>query len=493
MSSRHALQGFGQAVGSAAHFIEPDSVDAMLAQVQASAEAGISVGLRGAGRSYGDAALNENGLVIGTSRLNQVIAFDVSKGVIDVEPGVTVEDLWRTVLPHGFWPPVVPGTMRPTIGGCVAANVHGKNNFAVGPIGDHVLELELWTPDEGLLICNRQQHADVFHAVIGGFGALGITTRIKLSLKRIETGMVRVEALNVPNLDALFDTFESRLPGADYLVGWTDGFARGASLGRSVIHQANYLAAADCKAPAAQTLSTEFHGTPERFFGVIPKGMMWRLSRPLVNDLGMRLVNFGKFASSLLLDRGQTYDQGLVAFQFLLDYVPRWRDAYGVDGFIQVQPFVPRAAARQTFRRILLTCQEYGIVPYLVVFKRHRPDDFLISHALDGYSLAMDFKVTPQNRRDLWRLGQAIGDMVVEGGGHFYFAKDAVVRPDQVEAAFGSALETFKSLKARLDGGGVLSSDLLRRVMPDLPDVRSGRPPVHESPAPKRSAASRRG
>jgi len=480
MTSRRALHGFGQAVGSAAHYLEPQTIAETLTAVTDAAERHTSVGLRGAGRSYGDAALNENRVVIGTANLNRVLSFDAEAGIIDVEPGVTVEDLWRTVLPHGFWPAVVPGTMRPTIGGCVAANVHGKNNFAVGPIGDHVLELDLWTPDEGVLHCSRTSNADVFHAVIGGFGALGITTRIRLKLKKLETGIVRVEAWNVPNLRELFAAYDERIPQSDYLVGWTDGFATGKRLGRSVIHQANYVAAADYKGDAAETFSLDFHGTPDRFFGVIPKSIMWRLTRPMVNDLVMPWVNFGKFASSLVLDRGNTYDQGLVSFQFLLDYIPRWRDAYGLGGFIQVQPFVPKEAAEETFGRILKACQDRGVVPYLVVFKRHRPDDFLISHALDGFSLAMDFRVTRKNRQAVWELGQLIGDMVVDAGGHFYFAKDAVVRPDQVEAAFGESLVAFKALKRRLDGRGVLSSDLMRRVMPDLPDI------ARSQPAPKK-------
>ncbi len=472
MDSRRALHGYGQAVGSAAHYLEPRSIDELIGFIEVAADSGKSVGLRGAGRSYGDAALNENNVVIGTGQLNRVLALDVANGVVDVEPGVTVEDLWRTALPHGLWPAVVPGTMRPTMGGCVAANVHGKNNFAVGPIGDHVLEFDLWTPEEGRLTCSRQQHADVFHAVIGGFGALGVTTRIRLKLKRLETGIVRVRASNVKNLSGLFETFEELVPSSDYLVGWTDAFAKGAALGRSVIHQANYVSAADYGGDAADTFSLAYHGTPDRFFGVIPAGVMWRLSKPLVNHAGMRLVNFGKFASSIMLDRGHSYEQGLVAFQFLLDYLPRWRDAYGLGGFIQVQPFVPRAAAEATFGRILQLCQRRGVIPFLTVFKRHRPDDFLISHALDGFSLAMDFKVTRGNRAAVWEVGQLISDMVVDAGGHFYFAKDAVARADQVQAAFGDALEQFKGLKHRLDTRGVLSSDLLRRVIPDLPSIR---------------------
>ena len=231
---------------------------------------------------------------------------------------------------------------------------------------------------------------------------------------------------------------------------------------------------------------------PARFFGVIPRRLMWRLLHPWVNNFGMRLVNLAKYWTARLLDRpGKTFLQSHVAFAFLLDYVPRWRDAYGRGGFIQVQPFVPADRAREAFRKILETCQSHGIIPYLGVFKRHRPDDFLLSHALDGYSLALDIRVTEETRERVWALGQAIGDIVVEAGGRFYFAKDAVARSDQVAAAFGpESIEAFTELKRRLDSLGLLSSQLSRRILPllseparETPEADPGAPPAPPPPA----------
>lgn len=467
---RTALGGFGHAVGSAALRQAPEDVEGLRALMARAAEERMPVAFRGAGRSYGDAALNGAGLVIDTQRLDRVLAWDPATGVIDVEPGATIETLWRHTMADGYWPWVVPGTMFPTIGGCVAMNIHGKNHFRAGPFGEHVQELDLLTPAGELLRCSPSENAEIFRAVVGGFGMLGATTRVRLGLHRVHSGNLRVEGLAVPNLEALFDAFEARLPDADYLVGWTDCFARGAKLGRSVIHAARHLEPGE-DPDSARTLDPNAQDLPSRFFGVIPRGLMWRLLRPWINDLGVRLVNTAKFTSSRLLDRpGRGFLQSHVAFAFLLDYVPRWRDAYGLGGFIQVQPFVPAASARQVIRKILTTCHDHGIVPYLGVFKRHRADAFLLSHALDGYSMAMDFRVTARNRERVWKLGQAIGDIVVEAGGRFYFAKDAVARPDQVLASFGAErVEAFAALKRRLDPDGLLTSELSRRVLPDLP------------------------
>ena len=467
--SRRVHGGFGRALMGAAAYAQPTSVEGVKALLSDAVAQGVSVTLRGNGRSYGDASTTSQGVILDLSRLNRVLSWDPDTGVINVESGVTIEQIWRLVLPEGYWPAVVPGTMAPTVGGCVAMNIHGKNHFCMGPFGDHVQELDLLTPQGELLTCSREQHAEIFHAVIGGFGVLGVTTRVQLTLKKVPSGFLKVTAVTVPNLDTLFDTFESMLPDSDYLVGWTDLFTKGKRLGRSVIHQAQYVSAADDPLPGRSF--TEGQALPERFFGVIPRGLMWRLFQPWVHDLGMRFVNTVKYRASQLLDgKGRSFLQSHVGFAFLLDYVPRWRDTYGLGGFIQVQPFIPAEGARETMRRIIETCQAHGIVPYLGVFKRHRADDFLLSHALDGWSMAMDIRVTRRNRDRVWALGQAIGDLVVEAGGHFYFAKDGVARADQVAAAFGEErISTFRDIKARLDPQGLFSTELSRRILPELP------------------------
>jgi len=474
---RRALDGYGRAVASVAVTYVPESTDEVAQLLERASAEGLSVTIRGAGRSYGDAAINEGGVVLDLQRLNRVLSWDAEAGVIEVEPGATIEDLWRTGLPDGWWPAVVPGTMFPTIGGCVAMNIHGKNHFRVGGFGDQVLDMDLLCPSGESFRCSREERPEVFGAVIGGLGILGITTRVRLQMKRVPSGFLQVEALSVAHLDALFDAFEARLPDADYLVGWLDCFSEGASLGRGVIHGAHY-APPEAVPGGEASLSLEAQSLPERFFGVIPRRLMWRLLHPWVNNFGMRLVNLAKYWTARLMNKpGTTFLQSHVAFAFLLDYVPRWRDAYGRGGFIQVQPFVPADKAREAFRRILETCQAHGIVPYLGVFKRHRPDDFLLSHALDGYSLALDIRVTEKTRDRVWALGQAIGDIVVEAGGRFYFAKDAVARSDQVAGAFGGeAIEAFAALKDELDPQGQLSSQLSRRILPTLSDRAQGRP-----------------
>jgi len=457
------LDGFGRSVRAACRVVEPKSVEDLAFALKQAQSEGLTVAFRGAGRSYGDASLNTGGMVIDATGLNRLLDWDPTTGVFDAEAGLTIEGLWRRTIEDGYWPAVVPGTMRPTLGGCVAMNIHGKNNFRVGPFGDHVLELDLLTPKGELLTLNRSQNSELFHAAIGGLGMLGAVTRVKLKLKKVDSGKLRVECISGKNLDAMMDAFEQRLSHADYLVGWVDCFARGKSLGRGQVHSAHYLhEGEDPDGPAY--FHVERQGLPGSIMGV-PKSELWRVMRLFSNKPLWSLINALKYHSSWR-QHGTSYLQSHVAFAFLLDYIPNWRLAYGPGGFIQYQVFVPHATARETLKDVLSLCQQAKMPSFLGVLKRHRPDPFLLTHALDGWSMAMDFPVTAKNKNALWALTERLTERVLASGGKFYFAKDSVLRKGDVERAYGrERIEQFLALKQQTDPDGMLSSDLWSRVL----------------------------
>jgi FAD/FMN-containing dehydrogenase len=215
-----------------------------------------------------------------------VLAFDSSTGIVDAEPGLTVRDLWRHVLPHGFWPRVVSGTSFPTLGGIAAANIHGKNNFAVGTVGDAILEFDLLDAHGNLHTCSRERESELFHAAIGAFGLLGVFTRIRLATRRVESGELEVTTFAGKNLRELMDYVLEHAEHADYLVGWIDGFARGDALGRGQIHNGRYLHA-DEVPNAARTLEVAHQELSPMIGGCFPKSELWRILRHLNNDRGM--------------------------------------------------------------------------------------------------------------------------------------------------------------------------------------------------------------
>ena len=400
--------------------------------------------------------------------MRRFLAWDPQTGVAEVEPGVTIEMLWKRILPDGWWPRVVSGTMFPTLAGAAAANIHGKNNFAVGTIGDAILDFDIALPSGELRTCSRAQDPDLFHAAIGGFGLLGAFTRIKLRTKRVHSGELWVKGVSTRNLREMMDYFEAHKDRADYLVGWLDCFPGEESSGRGLIHHAWYRAEGEDSHPE-RTLTVAHQELPANILGVFPKAQVWRALRLFNTDLGMRFVNAVKYQAGRVEGMGEPYLQSHAGFSFLLDYVPNWKFAYGREsvarGLIQYQPFLPDAVAHDVYVELLERCRRAGHVPYLGVFKRHRPDPFWLTHAVDGWSLALDFKVTPANRASLWKHCAEMTELVLAAGGKFYFAKDLVIGSDDARRFFpDDRLEAFRALKAELDPGGLIEGDLARRA-----------------------------
>jgi FAD/FMN-containing dehydrogenase len=463
-SSRlETVRGWGGASEAIGYVYRPATIESLHDVFKLATSSGRTVGLRGAGNSYGDAAYNAEQIVLDMRRMNRVLEWDPQAGRIRLEPGVTIRQFWEYVLEDGWWPAVVPGTSKPTIGGCAGMNVHGKNAWKAGTIGDHIYEFEIMLPSGDVITCSREQNSDLFFAAIGGFGMLGVFTSITLSLKRIYSGLLEVHALASRDLGQMMEQFDELLPRSDYLVGWIDAFAVGRSLGRGQIHAANYLAHGVDPYPE-QSLRLDQQNLSDTMFGFVPRSIMWRFMRPFMNNMGARLVNFGKYRASRFTD-DSVFRQSHVAFHFLLDYVPNWKRSYGRHGLIQYQSFVPAEAAHDTFSEMLSLCQRRGLPNYLTVLKKHKPDDFLISHGLDGYSLAMDFRVTPARKPRLLALAAELDQIVLEAGGRFYFAKDSTLQPEAVSRYLGTeTLARFRDLKGRYDPDGLLSTNLWRRL-----------------------------
>lgn len=453
------LAGWAMVRRSAGYVWPAERLADISAALDLARQSGRTLVPRGAGYSYGDAALNAEDLVLDLTRMRNILAWDAGTGVITVEPGVTFRDLWRATLPDGFWPAVTPGTMRPTIGGGVAMNVHGKNAWRAGPIAEHLLSFDLLTSDGTLRTVTPAGDPDLFHAVTGGLGMLGIVTSATLQMRPVVSGRLRARQIAARNLAEMFAVFAAETPSADFLVGWIDGFARGPHLGRGLVERGDFSAA-----PEPATLRPEAQDLPPRIAGIVPRSQLWRALRPVFNDAGMRAANLAQLQMGA---RRGAHEQLVphAQFHYLHDYLPNWKRAWLPGGLRQFQVFVPTDQAPDVFAELLARSQRAGCVPYLCVFKQHRADAALLSYQVDGFSLSLDYHVTARNAARLDALLRGMVTPVLQAGGRFYPAKDDALAPADFAQSVGpERLATFLALKRRLDPDGLFSSDLFRRV-----------------------------
>ena len=439
MWNAQTLTGWGrtaQATMEVGRPERPRDLSALLADTN-----GTSVVVHGAGRSYGDAALNEGGRAILTERLSRLLSFNQKTGRLVCEAGVTFADLMRIFLPRGFCVPVTPGTAFATIGGAVATDVHGKNHDRVGSFGDHVEWIELLLANGQTAKVSRKARPALFAATIGGMGLTGIIISVCFKMARVPSASLRVRERRIADLDAFFAAFEEVRSEAEYSVGWIDALARGGNLGRGILETAE-AAEGDLSRPAKDK--------QRRVPIDLPGITLNPLTVGAFNERYYRRVPVEGRESLCPAEQ----------FFYPLDAVQDWNRIYGKRGFYQFQCVIPDDTARDGIRRALETISAARSASFLAVLKTLGGEGRgMLSFPLRGYTLALDFP----RRNSIETLMAKLEGITLDHGGRIYLAKDAVLSPEGFAAMYPRR-DVFQEILAEVDPKGRFQSDMSRRL-----------------------------
>jgi len=403
---------------------------------------------RGLGRSYGDAAQNAGGTIVDATVHDSLIAIDRRGATAQVAAGVSLDRLLQRLVPLGFFVPVTPGTRFVTVGGAIAADVHGKNHHRDGSIGNHIRSMNLATP-RGVVAVSPELEPDLFWATTGGMGLTGIVLDATLSLPRIETSLLQVDTDRTSDLDGVLALMTEGDHRYHYSVAWIDCLARGRHLGRSVLTRGDFATVSDL--PASQRSHPLEYKPAVRIQvpPVFPSG--------LVNAASMRLFNEAFYRRAPRSRRGEL--QSIPQFFHPLDVIGHWNRMYGPRGFLQYQSVVP-FGAEDTLRRAVERLSGAGVASSLAVLKRFGPGDpGPLSFPAEGWTLALDVAVVP----GLTALLDQLDDEVVSVGGRVYLAKDSRVRRGLIPTMY-PRLNEWRSVRDLVDPDGLLVSDLDRRL-----------------------------
>jgi len=403
---------------------------------------------RGLGRSYGDAALNREGGVICHTRLNRFLDFDASTGVLECEAGVSLEEILLYFLPRGFFLPVTPGTKFVTVGGAVAADVHGKNHHQDGTLASFVLDLKLLTPTGEVLVCSRDLNSEIFWATLGGMGLTGIILSARISLRKIESAYVLVDYQKARNLEEALGAMGESDERYQYSVAWTDCLAGGNSTGRAVLMRGNHAASAQLPKRIKNPLAE-------------PSRRRWNLPFDLPS-LALNQFSVGTFNALYYASHRNAANQvvDFESFFYPLDSIRNWNRLYGKRGFVQYQLALPQESSRAGLAVVLRRLVQSRRASFLAVLKRFGDANAgLLSFPLRGYTLALDLPVT----NGLVPFLRELDRLVISFGGRVYLAKDAVLSAEDFAAMY-PGVEKFWEVKRKLDPQGLLSSSLARRL-----------------------------
>jgi decaprenylphospho-beta-D-ribofuranose 2-oxidase len=448
MSDREALTGWGHTAPSVAQVTEPADPAGLPSLLRAATQRGVIA--RGLGRSYNNAAQNGGGLVIRTTRMNRILDIDADRGLVTCEAGVSLEQLMTTMLPLGWFVPVSPGTRQVTVGGAIAADVHGKNHHVAGSFAVHVPAFDLLTADGQVRRVTPGSDPDLFWATAGGMGLTGIILRATVAMKQVPTSRVRVDTVRTADIDETMAYLSETDSAYDYTVAWSDCLARGASLGRSVITSGSFAALDDLPAKARRDQYAFRPGALAGAPPVFPTGLVNRHTVALLNEAWYRKAPKRRIGEL----------QTIGAFFHPLDGIRNWNRVYGPAGFLQYQyvvPFGQEDAVRRSFERI----SQAAAPSFVTVLKRFgQADPGLLSFPMPGWTLALDF---PARTPGLARLLDGLDALVLDAGGRVYLAKDSRV-PAGVLARMYPRLEEFRKVCAQIDPGAMFISDLARRL-----------------------------
>jgi decaprenylphospho-beta-D-ribofuranose 2-oxidase len=406
--------------------------------------------VRGQGRSYNSAAMLADGLVMLSERLDRIISFDEATGLLSAEAGTTLAQVLDEFVPRGWFPPVTPGTKFVSLGGCVAADVHGKNHHRDGAFVAHVAELEIVLADGNRRRCSPQKDVELFWATIGGMGLTGIITEVSFQLRPIETAYLVVEHSRASNLDELLTLLEDQSLDDHYSVAWIDCLAKGRSIGRGIFMRGHHAEVAALQGKVADPLRLK---TQRRF------NLSFDLPSGLLNWLSGSAFNHFYYWSQGR--REKPFITDYERFFYPLDSVANWNRLYGPRGFVQYQCVFPPATARRGLRRLLDALAHSGRPSFLGVLKRFGPEgQGLLSFPMEGYTLAIDLPVT---NPELFTFLDRLDEIVMEDGGRVYLAKNPRLRPELFKAMY-PRLPEWVRIKAQVDPGNRFSSDLSRML-----------------------------
>ncbi len=417
----------------------------------------LSVIPHGAGHSYTDAALNTKGLVLDVTPLQRILSWDATRGIIQVEPGVTLREMVQTAWKDGWWPYATPSTAEVTIGGCAAMNVNGKNAWKYGPFGSHIQALEVMLASGEVCTLTPEQDPLLFHAFVGSMGLLGIITSITIQLQPIGSGYVNNRNHSAASLGEIFTLFAEEEQNSDYMEAWLDGFATGEQLGRGMV-----------------TCATMDNSSKEARTPLPRISTLEQLAASLVSFTARSgrsaLIPGAQMANGAIYRWGRwnPFKTGRVAlypFTFWPAAAFAGYHAALPEGAEAFQAFVPGQEAKEVFESVLRFSQKQDCMPIWCVIKKHKRDPFLLSYQVDGFSLELNYARPTQTAQKLKQVLQQMIAMVIEAGGRFYFAKDHHLTQAQFRQSVGDeAVDSFLHLKECYDPDMLLQSDLFRRV-----------------------------
>jgi FAD/FMN-containing dehydrogenase len=206
---------------SVAGRIVPRSVEDVVTAVHRVRDRGESMSIAGSCHAMGGQQFATDSWLLDMRAMNEVLGFDRHRGIIHAQAGITWPDLMRRYVVDqrdgaSAWGirQKQTGADRLTLGGAVAANIHGRG-LAYAPFVDDIESLEVVLADGSVAECSRTRNHELFRHIVGGYGLFGVVTSVKLRLvprQKVE------RVVELARMERIMERFQDRIDEG-YLYG----------------------------------------------------------------------------------------------------------------------------------------------------------------------------------------------------------------------------------------------------------------------------------
>jgi len=397
---------------------------------------------RGAGLSYAPASFGKDKLIRDMRSFDRILEFDESSKLLVVEAGISLKKLLTWSFSKQLFLPVSPGQPEITVGGCVAANVHGKNPYKDGTFMDHIEWIELSHPTLGTKIINRSNEKKIFNATCGGLGLTGIITKVALKLQKLSSEIVNLSPKKTESLKNTLEIMRQHTSD-DLLYSWNMGSTL-FNFGKGIVTSGTFSDDTNSKTP--QIKERKGMSSNDR---LLPFSLWNTLSSPIINSIN-RKIQSGK--NIVKKD----------VYSALFPFVGTTRMFYGLygsNGFNEYQVLIKKKYSVEFIDDLtkLIKAEKPSLT--ILVMKLFNGKQKLLHFSDEGLSIILNLKHCNSTLKFLKKLD----DIVISYKALPYIVKDSRLTKEVVEQCYPE-YHVFKEILNEIDPKRIFKSELSERM-----------------------------
>jgi FAD/FMN-containing dehydrogenase len=370
-------------------------------------------------RSYSDSIFET---LVKTTRYNYILDYNKEEGYIECTSGITLQEIINFIIKDNYFLLVTPGTKYITLGGAISNDVHGKNHHIHGSFSESILEIEVLLPNNQIIKINDKNN-DIYKAIVGGIGLIGIILKAKIKLLKIPSPFILQKNFKTKNFNELIDKIYE-LNKYTYNVVWLDLLNATKNNLNSIIQTGEFINYSNFDIESLINKSNKKINIPNFL---------------KIKDVIVKIFNYIYY---LLCFEEKITDYN--TFFYPLDKIYNWNILYKPKGFLQYQIIIN---SEEALEEIIYKITKSNVKPYLSILKFHKEgNNNFLSFPTKGFSLALDFKL----QEGLYNLLNEIDNIVIKNQGRIYLAKDNRIDKDKFMLMYPKINE-FKKIRQELE------------------------------------------